>query len=113
MLQLTLRIMIAIIYLRRLVGSGVGARRSLHMWCGKVCEMSGESEDVFEAEGLLVDRGICYGSGACAARFPDTFEVDHDGVVQIRLDASELTPEQAALAESDCPSGALKALASH
>ena len=55
---------------------------------------------------VLVDRDRCISSGVCEVTAPEVFELDDDGVLQVRQAASV---DPAALREAvrACPSGAL------
>ncbi|MGY1770403.1 ferredoxin [Blastococcus sp. SYSU D00813] len=55
---------------------------------------------------VLVDRDRCLASGVCEVVAPDVFELDDDGVLQVRRPAED---DRAAVEEAvrACPSGAL------
>lgn len=55
---------------------------------------------------VRVDRDLCMGSGNCAFRAPDTFDLDDTNVAIV---VNDPTPDEAAvrLAVEECPTGAL------
>jgi ferredoxin len=53
---------------------------------------------------VVVDRERCMGSGVCEMEAPEVFELDDDGVLQVRQPADVSQVETAVRA---CPTGAL------
>ncbi|MGY1740688.1 MULTISPECIES: ferredoxin [unclassified Blastococcus] len=56
---------------------------------------------------IEVDRDRCIASGVCEVVAPEVFELDDDGVLQVRQ-AAPADPAAAAEAVRGCPSGALR-----
>ena len=58
---------------------------------------------------VVVDREVCMGAGVCEMEAPEVFELDDDGVVQVRQPAG-VSPVDTAVetAVRACPSGALE-----
>jgi ferredoxin len=53
---------------------------------------------------VVVDRDVCMSSGVCEMEAPEVFELDADGVVQVRQPADT---SSVATAVRACPTGAL------
>ena len=54
---------------------------------------------------IEVDRRLCMSSGVCEMEAPEVFELDGDGVLQVRQPADVADVETAVRA---CPTGALR-----
>ena len=57
---------------------------------------------------LTVDKNICIGCGACQAICPDVFEIEDDGLANVKNDINDTTKEDAMDAKDGCPVGAIK-----
>ena len=56
---------------------------------------------------LEIDRTLCVGFGDCIAQAPELFELDEEGIVRVRADATEAVRERLILACDVCPVDAL------
>ena len=54
---------------------------------------------------VVVDREVCMSAGVCEMEAPEVFELDADGVLQVRQPADVSLVESAVRA---CPTGALE-----
>ena len=54
---------------------------------------------------VVVDREVCMGAGVCEMEAPEVFELDADGVLQVREPTDLAAVETAVRA---CPTGALE-----
>ena len=54
---------------------------------------------------VVVDREVCMSAGVCEMEAPEVFELDDDGVLQVRQPADPADVETAVRA---CPTGALQ-----
>jgi ferredoxin len=54
---------------------------------------------------VVIDRELCMSAGVCELEVPEVFELDDDGVVQVRPPADVTLVEPAVRA---CPTGALQ-----
>ncbi len=54
---------------------------------------------------VVVDREVCMSAGVCEMEAPEVFELDADGVLQVRQPADVADVETAVRA---CPTGALR-----
>ncbi len=58
-----------------------------------------------------VDRDFCQGNGFCEAYSPEVFEVDDDGLAQVKADVVPAELRAAAMKAVDsCPNAALRAV---
>jgi ferredoxin len=57
---------------------------------------------------VVVDREVCMSAGVCEMEAPEVFELDADGVLQVRqpADAADMTDVETAVRA--CPTGALQ-----
>lgn len=56
---------------------------------------------------LSVDKNICIGCGACQAICPDVFEIEEDGLANVKGQINDETKEDAIDAKEGCPVGAI------
>ena len=56
---------------------------------------------------VVVDREVCMSAGVCEMEAPEVFELDDDGVLQVRQPTD---PAQVETAVRACPTGALQLL---
>jgi ferredoxin len=54
---------------------------------------------------VVIDPELCMSAGVCELEAPEVFELDADGIVQVRPPADVAVVEQAVRA---CPTGALQ-----
>jgi ferredoxin len=61
---------------------------------------------------IRIDRDVCFGSGECVLAAPTVFELDDVGISRIRADAPAIDAESAQRIADNCPSGAIRVVAS-